>query len=420
MKSKNFTLAAGALTVLLVLAAAVAGAGEARVDKGGKAQAGAATSVTLAGWASSPEETAALRRTITAFERVNRNLDVKYSPISGDYDAAMLARFAAKRPPDVFYVDSLDVPDYLPALEPLNDEIKATKNFTTKPYYRRLLSAFTVKGQIYGLPKDWSPLGMVGNRAMLAKAGVTNPPTTWTQFTQTLQRLRTSDAVPDGAPACLSLDWARILAFIYQNNGAWLNPAKTQSLINSAQNVATLNIYMSWLKSGLAKTPQQLGVGWCGEALGKQKAALIFEGNWVYSFMQKDFPSVGFRVYPMIRNKARGNLSFTVSYSIGKASKNKAAAWRLLRYLAGKNGQAVWSKNSGFLPSRSDVKPPPGRAAFVQEAPAARPWQFIKGFDRVNDLAGKELEKTFEGDQSVAAMLNAIDEATEDAIRRSS
>ena len=192
MKSKNFTLAAGALTVLLVLAAAVAGAGEARVDKGGKAQAGAATSVTLAGWASSPEETAALRRTITAFERVNRNLDVKYSPISGDYDAAMLARFAAKRPPDVFYVDSLDVPDYLPALEPLNDEIKATKNFTTKPYYRRLLSAFTVKGQIYGLPKDWSPLGMVGNRAMLAKAGVTNPPTTWTQFTQTLQRLRTS------------------------------------------------------------------------------------------------------------------------------------------------------------------------------------------------------------------------------------
>jgi multiple sugar transport system substrate-binding protein len=122
----------------------------------------------------------------------------------------------------------------------------------------------------------------------------------------------------------------------------------------------------------------------------------------------------------MIRNKARGNLSFTVSYSIGKASKNKAAAWRLLRYLVGRNGQAVWSKNSGFLPSRSDVKAPTGRGAFVAEAPAARPWQFIKGFDRVYDLAGKELEQTFEGQQSVADMLRAIDSATEDAIRRNS
>jgi multiple sugar transport system substrate-binding protein len=419
MKSRNLTLS-GALVVLLVLTAAVAGAGEARVEKAGKVQAATATSVTLAGWASSPEETAALRRTITAFERANRDLDVKYTPISGDYDAAMLARFAAKRPPDVFYVDSLDVPDYLPALEPLNDEIRGTKNFTTKPYFRRLLAAFTVKGQIYGLPKDWSPLGLVANRAMLARAGVSSPPTTWAQFTQTLQRLRSANAVPDGAPACLSLDWARMLAFIYQNNGAWLNPARTESVIDSAQNIATVNIYLSWLKSGLAKTPQQLGVGWCGEALGKQKAAVIFEGNWVYSFMQKDFPSVGFRVYPMIRNKTRGNLSFTVSYSIGKASKNKAAAWRLLRYLVGKNGQAVWSKNSGFLPSRSDVKPPAGRAAFVAEAPASRPWQFVKGFDRVYDLAGKELERAFEGQQSVAEMLRTIDRATEDAIRRNS
>jgi multiple sugar transport system substrate-binding protein len=419
MKSRNLTLS-GAFVVLVVLTAALAGAGEARVERSSKAQAASATSVTLAGWASSPEETAALRRTITTFERANRDVDVKYTPISGDYDAAMLTRFAAKRPPDVFYVDSLDVPDYLPALEPLNDEIKGTKNFTTKPYFRRLLAAFTVKGQVYGLPKDWSPLGLVANREMLAKAGVSAPPTTWAQFTQMLQRLRTSDAVPDGAPACLSLDWARILAFIYQNNGAWLNPAKTQSVIDSAQNNATLNIYFSWLKSGMAKTPQQLGVGWCGEALGKQKAAVIFEGNWVYGFMQKDFPSVAFRVYPMIRNKARGNLSFTVSYSIGKASKNKAAAWRLLRFLAGRNGQSVWSKNSGFLPSRSDVKAPPGRTAFVQEAPAARPWQFIKGFDRVNDLAGKELEKAFEGDQSIADMLRAIDRATEDAIRRNS
>jgi len=416
MRSRRTTaFRGGALAVLLLLVVAFpAAAGQARADKAAQA-----TTITLAGWASSPEETAALNRTIASFERLNKGFDVEYSPISGDYDAAMLARFAAKRPPDVFYVDSLDIPDYLPALEPLNSYISKTRNFSTEPFYPRLLSGFTVNGKIYGFPKDWSPLGMVGNTAMLAKAGVTKAPTTWPQFTQTLQRLRSSNAVPGGAPACLSLDWARILAFVYQNNGAWINADKTQAVIDSPQNVTTLTTYLGWIQRGLAQTPAQLGVGWCGEAIGKEKAAIVFEGNWIYGYLQKDFPNVKFAVYPMIRNKARGNLSFTVSYSIGKASQNKAAAWRFLRFLVGKQGQTVWTKNSGFLPSRSDVTPPAGRANFVKEAPAARPWQFIKAFQRVVDFAGKELEKTAEGDQSIDVMLRNIDRETQDAIRRS-
>ena len=64
------------------------------------------------------------------------------------------------------------------------------------------------------------------------------------------------------------------------------------------------------------------------------------------------------------------------------------------------------------------MKAPAGRANFVKEEPAARPWQFVKGFDRVYDLAGKELEKTFEGDQTVQAMLGLIHNATQEAINR--
>ena len=405
------------LSVLALLVAAfvpAAGAGSAAPAQ--------QKTVTLAGWASSPEETAALNRTIAQFERLNRNIDVEYTPISGDYDAAMLARFAAKRPPDVFYVDSLDLFDYQPALEPLNGYIQRTRNWSTRVFYTRLLNGFSANGRIYGFPKDWSPLGLIANAQMLQRANVTVPraaPATWGQFTQMLQRLRTTNAVPGGAPACLSLDWARILPFVYQNGGAWVNPARTRSVINSPQNRVTLNTYLGWLRSGLAQTPAQLGVGWCGEAIGKEKAAIVFEGNWIYGYLQKDFPSVRFTVNPMVRGKARGNLGFTVSYSIGKDSQNKKAAWQLLRFLVGKQGQSVWVKNSGFLPSRNDVTPPTGRATFLREAPSARPWQFVKGFQRVLDFAGKELDATYNGDQSVAQMLADINRETQDAIDRS-
>ena len=207
----------------LVVAGAAASNGQSKANRNA-----AQTTIQLAGWslAGSRTEQNAILRTIAAFERSHPNIKVDYAPIAGDYDAAMLARFASRRPPDVFYVDSLDVPDYAPALEPLNDEIRRAK-FKTKPFFKRLLAGFTVRGQILGFPKDWSPLGLVANTRMLTRAKV-KPPKSWSQFGTALRKLRSTNSVPDGAPACLSLDWARILAFVYQNKGAWLNPAKTR------------------------------------------------------------------------------------------------------------------------------------------------------------------------------------------------
>src|SRR3954467_3585867 len=216
---------------LLVLAAfvgaiVIAGA-QARALLPDRAASAKKTTITLTGWASSPAETSALRTTITGFERSHKNYTVNYAPINGDYPAAMLAKFAARKPPDVFYVDSNVAPDWMSqgVLEPLDSYIKKAK-FNTKPFYARLLDAFRYKGHIYGFPKDWSPLAMETNNAMMAKAGVT-PPTTWAQLTAVAQKLKAADAVPGGAPLCIDPDWARMLAFVYQNKGSFLNKSKT-------------------------------------------------------------------------------------------------------------------------------------------------------------------------------------------------
>lgn len=409
---------AGMLAVSLAVGVAAAGASAKTFGDGAPAvaeRAAATTTVTLTGWASSPAETAALRSVIAVFERQNRNIKVQYAPISGDYDAAMLSRFAAKRPPDVFYVESLDFFDYLPALEPLGSYIKKS-GFATSPFYGRLLNAFRSKGQVYGFPKDWSSLGLIVNTRMTRAAGITRAPTTWAQFTANLQRLQSTNAVPGGAPACLSLDWARILAFMIQNKGHFITNGR--ATVNSAANRQTLNTYLGWLRSGLAKTPGQLGVGWCGEALGKEKAAIVVEGNWIIGYMGTDFPNVNFAVWPMVRNKQAGNLGFTVAYSIGKASKKKEQAWRLLRFLVGRQGMGIWTRGGIALPSRRDVKVPAGRANLAKAAPVSRPWQFGAGFQKVIDAAGNELTLAFEGKQTVDAMLQKIQALVADQLRK--
>ena len=334
----------------------------------------------------------------------------------------MLARFAAKRPPDVFYVDSLDVPDYLPALEPLNcvhRRRRATGRRSRSISDSSAGSRSTA--EIYGFPKDWSPLGLIANTQMLQRAGVTTPPATWAQFTQTLQRIRSSNAVPGGAPACLSLDWARILRVRLSEQRRLVQRDQDPVGHRLAAGTGRRSTRTSaGCKSGLAQTPAQLGVGWCGEAIGKEKAAIVFEGNWIYGYLQKDFPSVRFARLPDDPQRDAGQpLVHRLVLDREGSPTNKQAAWRLLRFLVGKQGQAVWAKNSGFLPSRSDVDGAAGRANFVREAPYAQPWQFIKGFQRVIDFAAKELEATLNGDQTVAQMLADIDRETQDAIRRS-
>jgi multiple sugar transport system substrate-binding protein len=401
MRKSLWAVAAIAALSAALSASATAGHGGAKV-----------TTVTLSGWSSSPAETASLNETIAAFEKSHPTIKVNYSPINGDYPSAMIAKFAARTPPDVFYVDSNVFPDWAKqgTLLPLDSYIKKTK-FKTSAFYPRLLDAFRYKGHIYGFPKDWSSLGIEINSSMMTKAGVTSAPKTWAQLSAAATKLNTSGAVPGGKPMCLAADWARLGAFVFQNGGSFLNAKGTAATFNTPRVAGAVQYYLSYIQRGLAATPAQLGVGWCGEALGKGKAAIAMEGPWITPYMSDTFPSLSYKAYPMVSkgpNKGRGNLAFTVSYSIGRDSPNKNEAWTLLSYLTGKQGMKVWTSKGVAMSSRSDVKPLASQVPFAAAAPYSHAWQFAPGFHSVMDQAGNELQAVFDGKESVATMLQNV------------
>jgi len=115
------------------------------------------TTITFAHWNATGAELAAVKATEKAFQKAYPSIAVK--DVSLDpYPEGMLARFAARKPPDIFYVDSNVFPDWVSqgVLAPIGGDL-AKAHFSTKKFYPRLLSAFRYKGQLYGLPKDWSP-----------------------------------------------------------------------------------------------------------------------------------------------------------------------------------------------------------------------------------------------------------------------
>jgi multiple sugar transport system substrate-binding protein len=384
------------VVVLALLAAVAVLAATAQA----KPKAAKATTVTLSGWSSGPDEDALLQQVVNTFNKTHPSIKIDYSVINGNYSEAMTARFAAHNPPDVFYVDSslADTWATQGVLQPLNSYIKST-HYNTKAFYPSLLDAFKVGGQIYGFPKDWSPLAMEINTAMLSQAHQ-KVPKTWAQLQSVAQAMATQGVVNGGKPICLSPDWARLLPFVYQNKGSL-------SSITSPSAAAAVNFYVGLINKGLAQTPDKLGSGWCGEALGKQKAAIIFEGNWLLPYMQSTYPSVRYGVFPMIKNKTGGNLAFTVSYSMAKDAKNKSAAWTVLSWLTGPIGQKMWVSKGLALPSRSDVKAIGGRGAFLGAAKYAHGWGF-PNFQSAYTVMNNDLTAVITGGKTVSQMLSDI------------
>jgi multiple sugar transport system substrate-binding protein len=227
-----------------------------------------------------------------------------------------------------------------------------------------------------------------------------NPiPKTWAQLKSVASKI----TVPGGKPICLSADWARLMAFVYQagGNGQFKSA-------NSAPFRTAVNYYVGLLKSGLAAQPSQTGSSWCGEAFGKERAAFAFEGNWMFPTMAT-FPGVQFTTAPLPKGKTRGNLAFTVSYSMAKDSKNKPAAWELLKYLVGKQGMQQWVSLGLALPTRSDVHAVAGRGAFTKYPTSVHGWGDQVGFRHVwNDVANNELTAVIDGKESVDSMLAKI------------
>jgi multiple sugar transport system substrate-binding protein len=394
--SRRFRFAAVAGLIALVAAIVVAGS-QAMVRSTATASKTACGNVTLNGWQSSPAEETRLAKVVSDFERTHSCIHVNYQSFN-NYQATMLAKFAARKPPDVFYVDAADFADWVRqgVLQPLDSYVRSTK-FKTKPFYPNLLNTFRYNGHIYGFPKDWSSLGMEVNPSLLNGMPI---PKTWTQLRSEASKIN----VPNGKPICLSADWARLMPFVYQAGGNGQFKSATSLPFRTAT-----NYYVGLIKAGLASTPDKVGSGWCGEAFGKGRAAFAFEGNWMFPYMSSTYPDVHFQTAPMPKGKTRGNLAFTVSYSMAKDSKNKPAAWQLLSYLVGKTGMQQWINLGLALPTRTDVHAVAGRGAFIRYPSFTHGWGNQVGFRHVwNDVANNELTAVIEGKESVNTMLQKI------------
>jgi multiple sugar transport system substrate-binding protein len=278
-------------------------------------------------------------------------------------------------------------------------------------FYPNLLQSFTSDGKVYCAPKDFSTLALEINTDMWKKAGLTEAdyPQTWDQLETVARKLTTGGVT--GLVMSDTLD--RVDAFMRQGGGSLLNSDNTAFTADTPENLAGLQYVQKLAKEGVLKFPKQVDAGWGGEAMGKNKAAMAIEGNWIVGGVKNDYPNLKYAVVPLPKGAQQATLSFTNCWGIAAKSKNQAAAVDLVKYLTSTDQQLAFSKAFGVMPSVKSAAAQfaqqfPAQKAFVDGAAYATGPTSLPGFDQVQKDFDSKILGLSDGSSDPKAMLAAL------------
>src|SRR5690554_6793286 len=104
-------------------------------------------------------------------------ITVQYEPIADDFQRYIVNALSAGTAPDLFYLDSFWAGSVMRSgtVEPLNAYLEKSTVLRGEDIVRSLLDAFTIDGQIYGIPKDFNTLAVFYNKDLFDYAGVEYP-----------------------------------------------------------------------------------------------------------------------------------------------------------------------------------------------------------------------------------------------------
>ena len=336
------------------------------------------TEVKVAFWGS-PEEIQIITNSISDWQAAHPTIKVvfEHTPYAG-YDSKILTRIAGGAAPDIITTE-VDYFVTFASKETLEDLTpyfqKDPSGFSKEEFFEGIVDRFTYKNQLLALPRDVAPFACVFyNKKLFDDAKIPYPTEDWT-FDDLLRISRELTKKDETGRITqygfYSWAWKN---FVYGFGGALVddvkNPSKTllaeQKSLEGMQFYADLiNVY------GVMPTPvalTNLGMG-IDRLFAKGQLAMFGSGIWETPGLRKYSFDWDVVMFPRDRNGKRAFGTGGSGYAMLKSSKNKAAAWEVLKALTGEKGQEKFAQGGLAQPSRKAV----AEGAFWAQDIASKP-----------------------------------------------
>ena len=274
---------------------------------------------------------------------------------------------AAKNLPDVFMMTPDIIPETFWAqwMEPL-DDLAVIKN-------KELIDGpvFTSKGHTYAIGQTKSVGGLIYNRAVLKKAGITSQPKSIEELMADLDKIQATGATPftfipsagwtltQVSQIANQYSMALGLSGNYKNDMAKIdNPCSIDQPLGKA----------AWLMYQIAKKgytgtdPMSLSWDNSKRELAQGNIAMVNLGSWLPTqIVDSGAAAEDVGMMPLPVTNAKGQIFATADFdnhfAVWKDSKQKVNAKKFLDFLFGdKEAYALWMDNFGKTSLRKDMK----------------------------------------------------------------
>ena len=332
---------------------------------------------------------------------------------------------------DVVEFDNGNVAAWLGAgwVEPLNPYMP--KGFTDG-MIPGLLDLFTgADGKLYGIVWNNDTRFFFYNAEMLKKAGIANPPRTWDELISQSKTLMGKGIARYGMAGFWKAEWALVNDFhfyVYTYGGKIVDKQGNFLFNKDPGTLAACQEMVKFLKEGVM---DPASLTYDQEAVNN----IFLKGDT--AFLNQGIPGIMAYAQDASRSRVVGQvkvglvpggkagvsaaLTLPEAYAIPKGSKNKAAAWKFIEYMTGKDVNKKLAQDIGILPiwtaqytDRDLVKLYPYWADFSRQMGSARGLSVLTWYNNFVDVAITESQKMLSGKVSPQAALDEMADLLKD------
>ena len=390
-----------------------------------------------------PEEIRAYRQVVSDYrERSGNEVELVEASDRSDLIARLSTSIAAGAPPDIFLLNYRYYAQFAArgAIEAVTDRLDESEVFAPEDFYAVALDAFRWRGEQLCIPQNVSSLVVYYNRDLFEKYGVPEPEDDWTWNTMvaraaTLTRdsggrqLVAGDPDSGGATAAVyglgvESTLIRIAPFVWSNGGELVDDdaRPTRLTLGTPEAREALRGFLD-LRLAYGVVPSDVEVeatddetrfanGGLGMLLSSRRSTPLF----------RTITAFDWDVAPLPRWQERAGILHSDAFCIASGSERKDAAWELVEYALGPEGQRTLARSGRTVPSliavsRSDAfldaSLPPRRAeVFLDGIPSIRPVPVISTWPEIEDASEPILENGLYLGQSAPEVAERLDRAT--------
>ena len=379
--------------------------------------------VTLRLWAFG-REGEEVQQLIPEFERRNPGIRVQVQQIP--WIAAhekLLTAYVGDATPDLAQIGNTWIPEFaaLGALEPLNGWVDRSKVVDSAAYFGGIWSTNTIGDTVYGVPWYVDTRVIFYRKDILARAGYSEMPATWTEWRRAMEAVKRELGPGRYAIFLPTNEWAQPYVFGMQAGSTLLDSAGRYGVFSDPEFRRAFDFYVGLFESGLAPALGNVEIANVYQEFARGRFAMWITGPWNLGELRKRFPAElqedwGTAPLPAPAGDSAGvSIAGGASLAMFRASRSKAAAWRLVEYLSATEQQGRFYRLTGDLPARVDAWEATGLAqdpearAFWTQLHRVRPIPKVPEVELIATRVFESAEQVIRGGRPRGAALEELD-----------